>query len=228
MAKPRVVTELQVWMLETGRTDVSWAREINARLPNDRNITERTVARWRKGLQLPRYPELVALLTRLSEGRVTANCFISERLSEIAHSANSRQAYMLETGSSEHPQDTARRWRKAVEVGEVAQFASLLPNLSPNAKRAIGNDLQIWMLETGRTNVSLAAELTAKLQGPAYSSLRVREITDRTVFRWRKGLMLPRYPQYLAVLTELSAGRVTADSFTESHLRKPPASHAVS
>jgi hypothetical protein len=211
MAKPQVVTELQVWMLETGRTDVSLAREMSALLGRD--IMERTVGRWRKGLQLPRYPELVALLTKLSGGRVTADCFINGRLNEMAHSANGRQLYMLETGSDEHPQDTARRWRKAAQRGEPAQIGLILNQLSPNAKRAIGNDLEIWMLETRRTDVGLGAEITAMLQDPAYSSLAIRAITARTVFRWRKGLTFPRNPQLVGMLTELSGGRVTADSF---------------
>jgi hypothetical protein len=211
MAKPQIVTELQVWMLQTGRTDVSLASEMNAKL--DRNVSERAVGRWRKGLTLPRYPELVALLTKLSEGRVTADCFISDRMNEMTHSASARQAYMLETGSSEHPEDFARRWRKAVELDEPAQFGSLLTNLSSKARRALGNDLQIWMLETRRTDVGLAAELSAKLAAPRYAALRVREIGARTVARWRKGLILPRYPQHLAVLTELSEGQVTANSF---------------
>jgi hypothetical protein len=97
MAKPRIVTELQLWMLETGRTDVSLASEMNARLPKHRNITERAVGRWRKGLTLPRYPELVVLLTKLSEGRVTADCFISARMNEMAHSANARETWMLKS-----------------------------------------------------------------------------------------------------------------------------------
>jgi hypothetical protein len=88
------------------------------------------------------------------------------------------------------------------------------------AKPRTVTDMQIWMLETGRTDVSLAAELTAKLQGPGYSS---REINARTIARWRKGLMLPRYPQHLALLTELSGGRVTANSFVEASVKEPPA-----
>lgn len=91
------------------------------------------------------------------------------------------------------------------------------------AKPQTVTDMQIWMLETGRTDVGLAAELTAKLHGPGYSALRSREIGARTVARWRKGLMLPRYPQHLAVLTELSGGRVTANSFVEASVRNPRA-----
>jgi hypothetical protein len=87
------------------------------------------------------------------------------------------------------------------------------------AKPRTVTDMQIWMLETGRTDVSLAAELTAKLRGPSYS----REIAARTVARWRKGLMLPRYPRHLAALTELSGGRVTANSFVEASVKEPPA-----
>jgi len=91
------------------------------------------------------------------------------------------------------------------------------------AKPRTVTDMQIWMLETGRTDVSLASELSAKLQGPSYSTLRSREIGARAVARWRKGLMLPRYPQHLAVLNELSGGRVTANSFVDASVKKPPA-----
>jgi hypothetical protein len=139
----------------------------------------------------------------------------------MAHSANARESYRQETGSGEHPADTARRWRKANELGE-SQFASLLPDLSPKAKRALGNDLQIWMLETGRTDVSLAAELSAKLQDPSYGTLSNRQINERTVGRWRSGLMVPRHPQHIALLTELSGGRVTANSFIEARDREFP------
>jgi hypothetical protein len=49
MGRPRVVTDLQVWMIETGRNDVSLAVELTAKVnePNQ-EISERTVARWRK------------------------------------------------------------------------------------------------------------------------------------------------------------------------------------
>lgn len=88
------------------------------------------------------------------------------------------------------------------------------------AKPRTVTDMQIWMLESGRTDVSLAAELTAKLQGSSYTAPHSRDITARTVGRWRKGLMLPRYPQHLAVLTELSGGRVTANSFVEARVKE--------
>jgi hypothetical protein len=91
------------------------------------------------------------------------------------------------------------------------------------AKPRVVTDMQIWMLETGRTDVSLAAEISAKLQDPNCSALRIREITARTVARWRKGLMLPRYPQLLALLTDISRGRVTANSFVEARVKEPPA-----
>jgi len=84
------------------------------------------------------------------------------------------------------------------------------------AKPRVVTDMQIWMLETGRTDVSLAAELTARFRNPAYAGMRIKEVNERTVARWRKGLQLPRYPQQFALLTELSAGRVTADSFIKA------------
>jgi hypothetical protein len=85
MAKPRVVTDLQVWMLETGRTDRSLAAEMTARLSLEahKTINERQVARWRKGLALPRYPQFMALLTELSRGRVTADSFVEARMKEV-------------------------------------------------------------------------------------------------------------------------------------------------
>jgi hypothetical protein len=90
------------------------------------------------------------------------------------------------------------------------------------AKPRTVTDMQIWMLETGRTDVSLAAEITAKLQSADYGKLRSKEIGARTIARWRKGLMLPRYPQHLAILAELSGGRVTANSFVEASIKEPP------
>jgi hypothetical protein len=85
MARPRVVTAMQVWMLETGRTDRSLAGELSARLAAKGNkaINERQVARWRKGLALPRYPVFVALLTELSQGRVTADSFVEASMKKV-------------------------------------------------------------------------------------------------------------------------------------------------
>jgi hypothetical protein len=77
--------------------------------------------------------------------------------------------------------------------------------------------LQIWMLETGRTDNSLAAELGAKVQVEGH-----KEITARQVGRWRKGLALSRYPRFVALLTELSRGRVTANSFVEARMKEVP------
>jgi hypothetical protein len=84
MARPRVVTDLQIWMLETGRTDNSLAAELGAKLQEEghKEITARRVGRWRKGLALPRY-RFLALLTELSGGRVTANGFVEARMKEV-------------------------------------------------------------------------------------------------------------------------------------------------
>jgi hypothetical protein len=120
---------------------------------------------------------------------------------------------MLETGCSEHPQDIAQRVQKAISSREPVQFVPQLTSLSTKAKRAMGNDLQIWMMETKRTDVSLAVEITGRLSAPMYSTLRSRQIGARTIARWRKGLLIPRHPQHFAVLTEISNGRVTANSF---------------
>jgi hypothetical protein len=78
-------------------------------------------------------------------------------------------------------------------------------------------DMQIWMLETGRTDISLAAELSARLQKEGH-----RETNARQVARWRRALALPRYPRFFALLTELSKGRVTADGFVGARTRKSP------
>lgn len=87
MAKPRVVTDLQVWMIETGRTDGDLARELNIRVPvvgtKKTDITERQIGRWRKGLALPRYAEYLAALTEISKGRVTANSFVEAKMKEM-------------------------------------------------------------------------------------------------------------------------------------------------
>jgi hypothetical protein len=72
---------------------------------------------------------------------------------------------------------------------------------------------RVLLVDLGGEQIADDTEITAMLQDPAYSSLPIRAITSRTVFRWRKGLTLPRNPQLVAMLTELSGGRVTADSF---------------
>jgi hypothetical protein len=71
MARPRFVTELQVWMIETGRDDTSLAAELSDKLKED--INARTVARWRKGYSSPRDTRHVLSLSELSGGRVTVD-----------------------------------------------------------------------------------------------------------------------------------------------------------
>lgn len=82
MARPKVVTDMQIWMLRTGRKDIDLANEINVLLDGQREVNARHVARWRKGLALPRYPELYKALQTLSEGKVTANSFVNPTLEE--------------------------------------------------------------------------------------------------------------------------------------------------
>jgi hypothetical protein len=77
-------------------------------------------------------------------------------------------------------------------------------------------DMQVWMIETGRTDTSLAAELTAKVKEPPYKAMRIPAVSGRTVARWRKGLVLPRYPQHVAILSILSGNRVTANCFVQA------------
>lgn len=76
MARPQVVTDMQIWMLQTGRNDVRLAQEMNEKLAGVRAINERHIARWRKGLALPRYRELYAALEDISGGRVTLASFV--------------------------------------------------------------------------------------------------------------------------------------------------------
>jgi hypothetical protein len=90
------------------------------------------------------------------------------------------------------------------------------------AKPRVVTDLQVWMVETGRTDISLAAELSAILRQQGH-----KEINERQLGRWRKGLALPRYPRFMALLTELSRGRVTADSFVESRMKDDPAARRL-
>jgi hypothetical protein len=74
--KPRRVTALQTWMLETGRTDRALANEINMMAGDTgRVINARQVARWRKGEQQPR-PWATKLLTDMSGGKVDGNSFV--------------------------------------------------------------------------------------------------------------------------------------------------------
>lgn len=81
MAKPHPATELLAWMVETGRNDTKLAQEISA-LDPQKTVTARQVARWRKGLFIPR-PYYVDLLAKLSNGRVTAASFVAARLKEL-------------------------------------------------------------------------------------------------------------------------------------------------
>jgi hypothetical protein len=80
MAKPKVVTDLQIWMLQTDRSDVKLAGEINKLLAGTREINERHVSRWRKGLALPRYPEIYKALETITGGEITANSFMNPKL----------------------------------------------------------------------------------------------------------------------------------------------------
>ena len=89
MAKPRVVTALQIWMLETGRTDTSLAKEISALHP-DKPITDRQVARWRKGSFTPR-AFYMGVLKQITGGRVDANSFFAAKNKEPPDGSRSGQ-----------------------------------------------------------------------------------------------------------------------------------------
>lgn len=73
--KPRRVTALQHWMLETGRTDIALSHEINSLRGVNKTVNARQIARWRKGLAQPR-PWASKLLSDLSDGKVDANSFV--------------------------------------------------------------------------------------------------------------------------------------------------------
>lgn len=85
MAKPEVVTDLQIWMLMAKKRDTDLAKDINELLGDrlERPINERHVARWRKGLMLPRHTEIYEALEQLSAGKVTANSFVKPRLKDF-------------------------------------------------------------------------------------------------------------------------------------------------
>lgn len=72
MAKPVVVTEMQLWMLESGLRDPDVAERLTVQM--GKSISARQVFRWRKGLSYPR-PGHVKALEKLSNGRVNANTF---------------------------------------------------------------------------------------------------------------------------------------------------------
>jgi hypothetical protein len=73
--KPRRVTALQHWMLETGRTDIALSHEINGLRSGNKAVNARQIARWRKGLAQPR-PWALKLLATMSDGKVDANSFV--------------------------------------------------------------------------------------------------------------------------------------------------------
>lgn len=81
MAKPHPATELLNWMTETGHTDTSLANKISELDPT-KTVSARQVARWRKGLFIPR-AYYMDVLTKLSGGRVDANSFAEARKKEL-------------------------------------------------------------------------------------------------------------------------------------------------
>lgn len=76
MAKPKAVTEMLKWMMETGRNDIELARELTERVPG-RSISARQVFRWKRGLSYPR-PAYALELEKLSGGRVNAQTFAAD------------------------------------------------------------------------------------------------------------------------------------------------------
>lgn len=73
--KPRRVTALQHWMLETGRTDIALSHEINSLRGENKTVNARQIARWRKGEAQPR-PWALRVLADVSGGKVDANSFV--------------------------------------------------------------------------------------------------------------------------------------------------------
>lgn len=77
MARPQVVTVMQVWMLENGFKDPDVAKLLTEQEKTP--VSSRQVFRWRKGLSYPR-PKHAMALERLSGGRVTAGTFAAAAL----------------------------------------------------------------------------------------------------------------------------------------------------
>jgi len=80
MAKPRVVTEMFRWMVETGRNDIELAAELTTRLKDQgKSISPRQVFRWKHGLSYPR-PAMALALEEISKGRINARTFAVDSL----------------------------------------------------------------------------------------------------------------------------------------------------
>lgn len=78
-AKPKVVTEMLAWMMETGRNDIELAKEINEKLGEEHSISARQVFRWKRGLSYPR-PVYAVALEKISGGRINALTFARDAL----------------------------------------------------------------------------------------------------------------------------------------------------
>ena len=70
--KPYTPTDLEIWMKEQGLSDSSLAVKLRE---DNVTVSARQIARWRRmGTVMPRR-EALAALSRLSDGRITANTF---------------------------------------------------------------------------------------------------------------------------------------------------------
>lgn len=81
MARPETVTALHDWMHENWLEDRHVAEKLNVlpELENRKPVNARQVARWRKGLAVPR-PYYALALETLTGGRVTSRDFMQAKL----------------------------------------------------------------------------------------------------------------------------------------------------
>lgn len=81
MARPKTVTALHDWMHQNWLGDSDVAVKLNAlpEMSSRRPVNARQIARWRKGLAVPR-PYYALALETLTEGRVTGRDFMQAKV----------------------------------------------------------------------------------------------------------------------------------------------------
>jgi|SRR5579859_1936607 len=81
MAKPEIYTALYAWARDNWLGDSEIAERLNAlpEMEGRKPVNARQVARWRKGLAVPR-PYYAKAITVLTDGKVTADHFNDAKL----------------------------------------------------------------------------------------------------------------------------------------------------
>lgn len=69
-----------------------------------------------------------------------------------------------------------------------------------------------WMFDSGINDIELAKTLTERVG---------RSISPRQVFRWKRGLSIPR-PAYALELEKISEGRINGQTFMADFQGDPP------